>query len=65
MKINCICCGFKVDLDDAYDDFEGQIKCFVCGTLLDIKTQEGCIRSVRIANFVPISPAGDNFCSKS
>lgn len=31
MKINCLSCGFKVDLDeDAYADYEGQVKCYTC-----------------------------------
>ncbi len=47
MKINCLCCGHKVDLDDAYDDYEGYIKC-LCGTLLEIKTEEGRLKSVKL-----------------
>ncbi len=37
MKINCLACGHHVALDDAYDDYEGQIKCFACGAILAIK----------------------------
>jgi DNA-directed RNA polymerase subunit N (RpoN/RPB10) len=47
MKINCLSCGFKVDLGDAYDDYEGQVKCYACGALLEIRTQEGNIRAVK------------------
>jgi DNA-directed RNA polymerase subunit N (RpoN/RPB10) len=47
MEINCLGCGFKVDLADAYDDYEGPIKCFACGATMEIATQEGSIRSVR------------------
>jgi hypothetical protein len=50
MKINCITCGHKVDLDDAYDDYQGPIRCLVCSTMLEIMTQEGRLRSVRFAN---------------
>jgi hypothetical protein len=53
MKINCLSCGFKVDLADAYDNYEGQIKCYACGGTLEIKTQEGSVRSVKS---VPDSP---------
>lgn len=52
MKINCISCGHKIDLDDAYDDYEGQIKCYVCGSILEIQTREGGVRSVRLAKWV-------------
>lgn len=47
MKINCLCCGHKVDLDDVYDDYEGLIKC-LCGTLLEIKTEEGRLKRVKL-----------------
>ena len=53
MKINCLSCGHKVDLDDAYDDYEGQIKCFTCGAILEIKTEEGSLKTVRFVKMVP------------
>jgi len=53
MKINCVSCGHKLDLDDVYDDFEGQVKCFACTALLEIKTEEGRLKSVRFVKLVP------------
>jgi len=47
MKINCLSCGHKIDLDDAYDDYEGTVKCFTCGALLEISTEEGKLKSVK------------------
>jgi hypothetical protein len=47
MKINCLSCGFKVDLDDTYDDFEGPIKC-ICGALLEIRTDEGALKFIKL-----------------
>jgi len=38
-----------VDLDDAYDDFEGQIKCFPCGAVLEIKTDQAKLKKIKIA----------------
>jgi hypothetical protein len=52
MKINCIACGHKIDLDDAYDDYEGQVKCYACNALLEIKTEEGKVRSVKFMKSV-------------
>ena len=46
MEINCLGCGFKVDLTDAYDDYVGQIKCFACGAIMEIATKEGSVRAV-------------------
>jgi hypothetical protein len=48
MKINCLSCGFKVDLDDMYDDFEGPIKC-LCGALLEIRIEEGMLKGIKLA----------------
>lgn len=53
MKVNCLSCGHKLDLDDAYDDFQGEVKCFVCTALLEIKTEEGKLKSVRFIKMVP------------
>ena len=47
MKINCLSCGHKVDLDDVYDDYEGQVKCIACGAILEIKTAQGKLESVK------------------
>jgi hypothetical protein len=57
MKINCISCGHKIDLDDAYDDYEGQVKCYACNALLEIKTEEGNIKSIRLGKIAPRSSA--------
>ncbi|AFM27562.1 hypothetical protein [Desulfomonile tiedjei] len=46
MKINCISCGHNLFVDDAYDDFEGLFKCYICGALLKVKTADGKIKSV-------------------
>jgi hypothetical protein len=48
MKINCLSCGHKVELDDVYEDYAGLIKCYVCGALLELKTEEGRLRSVTL-----------------
>ena len=47
MKINCLACGHKFELDEAYDDYEGQVKCFICGALLEIKLEEGNLKSLK------------------
>lgn len=49
MKINCLSCGLKMDLADAYDNYEGQVKCFACGAILEITTLEGNVCSVTLA----------------
>ena len=54
MKINCLSCGHNVDLDDyAYENYEGQVKCFGCGAVLEIKTQDGSLKAVKFVKLVP------------
>jgi hypothetical protein len=48
VKLNCLSCGHSLDLHDAYDDYEGQIKCFICGAMLDVRTAEGQVKSVHM-----------------
>jgi hypothetical protein len=55
MRLNCLSCGHKVELDDAYDDFEGPVKC-LCGTMLEIRTEEGKLKAIKMAE-APGSPA--------
>lgn len=48
MKINCLSCGHSIELDDeAYRDYEGLVKCFVCSALLEVKLSEGSVKSAR------------------
>ena len=61
MKINCLSCGHKVDLDHAYDDFDGQIKCFVCGAILEIRAEQGELKSVNFVKIVPRPSAEEVF----
>ena len=47
MKVNCLGCGYKMELDDAYDDYEGPVKCFACRATLEIRTEQGSIKAVK------------------
>ncbi|MBI3947535.1 MAG: hypothetical protein HY321_16550 [Armatimonadetes bacterium] len=57
MKINCLSCGHKVELDDAYSGYEGEIRCLICAALLHVRIEEGSVRSVRLARQVVARPA--------
>jgi hypothetical protein len=46
MKLNCLSCGHSLDLHRDYDDYEGLVKCFVCGALLTIRTEDGHVKRV-------------------
>jgi len=53
MKLNCLSCGHSLDLHNDYDDYEGMVKCYVCGVLLLIHTEDGHIKRVTFAERAP------------
>jgi hypothetical protein len=57
MKINCLGCGFRLDLDEAYDDYDGPVKCFACESILEIRTEQGYVKAVQQENAVMHPPA--------
>ncbi len=56
MRLNCLFCGHKVELDDAYDDFEGPVKC-LCGALLEIRTEDGKLKGIKLLESAPARTA--------
>jgi hypothetical protein len=65
MKVNCLACGHSVDLDDDYGDYTGLVKCFVCSALLEIRTEEGRVKSVRFVKIVRGGPEPDEALESS
>lgn len=61
MKINCLGCGHKVDLAEVYDNYEGQVKCFACSAILEIKTEQGNLKAVQFVKVVPRPSAEEVF----
>jgi hypothetical protein len=57
MQVNCINCGHKFDLGKNYDDYEGLVKCPTCRFLLDIRSEEGCLKRVRAGMMFPMPAA--------
>lgn len=51
MKINCISCGFNINLDETYDDYEGGIKCFTCQAILEIRIDDGRLKSLKFDKY--------------
>lgn len=51
MRVNCLSCGHTINLGEAYEEgYEGAIRCSVCAALLEIKTEHGDLRSVRMTD---------------
>jgi DNA-directed RNA polymerase subunit RPC12/RpoP len=61
MRINCLACGHKVELDDAYSDYEGAVKCFACRAILEIRTEQGSIKAVKQENILRHPPTARVF----
>jgi transcription elongation factor Elf1 len=58
MKINCLSCGHKLELDEeVYADYEGQAKCYVCGRLLEIRMEQGKLKSLHLYQRLEAPPA--------
>jgi transcription elongation GreA/GreB family factor len=53
MKMSCITCGREVNLDHViFQNYEGPVKCFSCGTMMEVKTAQGIVDNV-----TPLGPA--------
>ena len=61
MRINCLACGYKLDLGDAYDDYEGPVKCFTCRAVLEIRTEQGSVKAVKQVNIAGHAPVQEVF----
>jgi hypothetical protein len=59
VEINCLGCGFKVDLTDDYNNYEGHITCFACGATMEIITQGGNILGSGLVTEGPLRSAED------
>jgi len=47
MKLDCISCGYEVNLEHTgFEDYTGPVKCFCCGAMMEIKIAEGFVYSV-------------------
>ncbi len=53
MNVNCLSCGHLLDLRDAYDNYRGQVRCFICGALLALDSEEGQVKSVSMSHSPP------------
>ena len=61
MRLNCLGCGHKLDLDDVYDDYEGPVKCFACRATLEIRTEQGSLRAAKQVYIARHPSAGEAF----
>lgn len=61
MKIKRVSCGHELNLDHwVFDDYEGPVKCFSCGKMMEVNTVKGIAYSI---NLPLISEAKRNLVS--
>jgi hypothetical protein len=42
MKVNCVSCGYEINLDHkVFYDYEGSVKCFSCGSMMRLQSRQG------------------------
>jgi DNA-directed RNA polymerase subunit RPC12/RpoP len=47
MKISCIICGQEVNLDHVvFQDYDGPVKCFYCGTMMKLRSTQGAVDNI-------------------
>lgn len=46
IKLNCLDCGRSFELGDAYEDYEGEVRCWICSTSLIVKLADGKLKSM-------------------
>ncbi len=47
IRLNCLSCGHPMDLGDAYEDYQGEVRCWGCKAVLDVTLQDGKLKSMR------------------
>ena len=55
IKLSCVACGYAFELSDAYDDYEGEVRCWACRTSLEVTLVEGRLK--RMKRIAAPSPA--------
>jgi transcription elongation factor Elf1 len=56
MKINCPACGHSIELSEAYDDYEGPIRCWVCRAVFEVRIEDGCVKAARTRELTASPP---------
>jgi hypothetical protein len=47
MRIDCVSCGYEINLDHrVFDDYAGPIKCYCCGAMMEVRTKQGVMQSL-------------------
>jgi len=59
MNVTCIACSSDVNLDHVvFENYEGPVKCFSCGAMMEVRTVGGVLNSVAPQGGSPVITGG-------
>jgi len=50
IKLNCISCGHLMELAEAYEDYQGEVRCWGCHALVEITMKDGKLRAMKLSS---------------
>lgn len=53
IKLNCISCGHLMELGEAYEDYQGEIRCWGCQALIDVTLHDGKLQTMKLSSKTP------------
>jgi hypothetical protein len=50
IKLNCISCGHLMELGAAYEDYQGELRCWGCHALVEVTLHEGKLQTMKLSS---------------
>ncbi len=50
IKLNCISCGHLMELGDAYEDYQGEVRCWGCQALVSVTLHDGKLQNMSLSS---------------
>lgn len=50
IKLNCLSCGHPIELDEAYEDYQGEVRCWGCRAVVEVTLHEGKLQSMKLSS---------------
>jgi len=50
IKLNCISCGHLMELGDAYEDYQGEVRCWGCQALVNVTLHDGKLQNMSLSS---------------
>lgn len=48
IRLSCLACGHPMELGEAYEDYQGEIRCWGCRAVIEITLREGKLKSMKL-----------------